>query len=387
MQSEVAGEKVNMEGKLKVEDALKTPYKSQRMGAINRVKPFSKSRARAKKFKGRPTVEGREAEFDRIKKQVDSFLKYQNNSILYLTGVPGSGKTHTTLTLLNYLEIPYSYINCSTLRTRKEIYREICNSIECIREEKNGTLQSLRYHLTSCHHNHVIVIDEVDFLLTKNESFLYNLFEMPFMDSSRVFLVAISNTLGSLSSKLESRIAKNRLEFKPYSADQLMRVMMSGIQEGNERVDQKSLELITKRVASSTGDVRKVKEIIEEAENLTLTRASLILKNMSTPLLNKFVASLSFYQKLILSLNTQPIKSIFEWFDEVKALCKIKDYPTLSFADFQLVLHDLLTFDIYKMRKDGIYIACNYLQEEMEMAMKNDPQFGEFRSRKSELPE
>ncbi|ELA41664.1 uncharacterized protein VICG_01297 [Vittaforma corneae ATCC 50505] len=382
MQDGMLEEQENQERRAGAEEKQMTPYKSQRKGAINRVKSFSKSKERARRFKGMPTVKGREPEFNRIKKQIDSFLKYKNNSILYLTGVPGSGKTHTTLTLLNYLEVPYSYINCSTLKTRKDIYKEICDAIECACEIRNGTLQSLRYHLTSCCHSHIIVVDEVDFLITKNESFLYNLFEMPFMDSCKMFLVVISNTLGSLSSKLESRIAKNRIEFKPYNANQLMEVVVSEIQNGSTKVDQKSLELITKRIASSTGDIRKVREIIEESENLNLNRTSHILKDMATPLLNKFVVSLNFYQKLVLFLNTQPLKSMAEWFNEFKSFCKIKGYPVLSFADFQFVVNDLMSFDIYRMRKDGIYIACNYLQEEMEMAMKNDPCFDEFKSKK-----
>lgn len=358
------------------------PYKSQRSVSkkrINRTKIFKKT---AKKFKGMSTVTSREKEYKILQKQINCFLKYNVNNILYITGVPGSGKTHTTLTLLNYLEINFSYINCSTLKSKNSIYTEIYNSLSCANCLENANLNALRLHLTKCDQKHILVIDEIDFLLTKNETFLYNLFEMPFLENANIFIIAISNTLGCLSSKVESRIGKNRVEFKPYTSDQLMKAIMASSK--TSKVDKKSLELITKRIASSTGDIRKVKEIVEGSENdlsteLDLNKTSIILRDMSVPLLKKFVISLNIYQKILVYLNTEHLKSIFVWFDDFKSFCKLKNYPVLNFSDFMVVLNDLISFDIYKLRKGGVYATCNYIREEMELAMRNDSVFKSFK--------
>lgn len=354
-------------------------YKSTRK---LKLKAISKNREKLKKFKGMATVKGRESEYNAIKAQVNFFIKYGRNGLLYLTGVPGSGKTHTILTLLNYLKVAYSYVNCSTLKLKNCIYNEICETMSCMESSPTSTLQALRYHLLTCTHQHILIIDEIDFLMTKNETFLYNLFELSFMNECKAFIIAISNTLGSLSSKLESRISNNRIEFKPYSADQLMDVIASERKNKNIKMN-KSLELITKKVASSTGDIRKVKEVLEKSADsgdLKLQRTISILRDMTTPLLNRFVEALTFYQKLALYLNNQPVKSIFEWFSEFRSFCNIKNYPTLDFASFEEMVNELIRFDIYKMKRDGIHVLCNYQKEEMEIAMKNVVQFDEFKT-------
>lgn len=337
---------------------------------------------------------GRENESNTILTHIESFVSSGTSNIIYLTGVPGSGKTHTTLNLLKSSSIPFSYINCSTLKTKDEIYSKIYVSMPCIKKNetkksrvkraasKNNenqivkiSIQELRFHFSNCKSKHVFVIDEIDFLINKNQTFLYNLFEMPFIENSSLLLFVISNSLGRLSSKVESRIGKNRIEFKPYTSDQLLSIAQ------NEKYDIKReiVEVVAKRVASSTGDIRKLKEVMENPSSSDFKSINLILKNMNTPLLNKFVISMNFYQKLLLFLNMETSKSIFEWFDDFKTRCLIKNYPALNFADFMKVVNDLIKFDIYKMKKDGIQVGCRYLKEEIEQAIKEDESFSEFK--------
>lgn len=189
----------------------------------------------------------------------------------------------------------------------------------------NESLQGIRNHFHSCNEYHVLVLDEIDFLHTGNEMLLYNLFEIPFIEDARVFLIAISNTLGALSLKLESRIGKERLDFKPYNSLDLRNIITSGtfnnlqnITESNtieiskipvinlrkhlikhktdsenpvisgtdsehhviNGTDSKCLELISKRVASATGDIRKVIEIIEQVGNSKIEQVHQIIKDI-----------------------------------------------------------------------------------------------------------
>lgn len=66
----------------------------------------------------------------------------------------------------------------------------------------------------------IVVIDEVDFLLTKDQSVLYNLFEWANMPQTRLCLLIIANTMDfpeRLMGKVSSRMGSRRLVFKPYN--------------------------------------------------------------------------------------------------------------------------------------------------------------------------
>lgn len=55
----------------------------------------------------------REKEYQIIKQRVESFLTHGTSSNLYVTGVPGSGKTHVIKNVLHALQQPFSMINCA----------------------------------------------------------------------------------------------------------------------------------------------------------------------------------------------------------------------------------------------------------------------------------
>lgn len=337
-----------------------------------------KAHHKIRHIQGTSTVTGREAEYKSIEKQVTSFLANGVGFVLYVTGVPGSGKTFTAISLLKFHKVNFVYLNCSVLRTKTEIFREICQCTPCFRERRQD-LPALREHYGTCENRHLLVIDEVDFLTTKNERLLYNIFELPFLEDAAVMLIVISNTLGSLSSKVESRIGTNRLEFKPYDSAQLKRVVLS--QAGGRPIDERSLDLITKKVAASTGDIRKAKDLVEAAGSAGISKTGAILRDASCPLLTKFVLSFNRYQKLLLHLNRAPKARLSEWFDTFRAFCMAKSVKPLEYSDFLYVLNDLASFGIYTLRGDG-WVVCNYLDEEIEQATKGDADFLKFKSTK-----
>lgn len=326
------------------------------------------------------TVVGRSAEYNFIQNQILSFLNSSVGAVLYITGVPGSGKTYTTIGLLKYLNLDFVYLNCSILKNKTEIFKKIGTSTNCIRLSTDK-ISNLRNHYMKCNQRHILIIDEIDFLFTKNEKILYNLFELPFLENSNLIIIVISNTLGSLSSKTESRIGKNRIEFKPYSADQLKNVILS--ENKNDQIDMQSLDLITKRIASSTGDIRKVKDLVETSGNAHISKMCSILKDSFCPLLTKFVHSFNLYQKVILHLNREPKLPVQQWFENFKTFCVIKNIKSLEYYDFLYVANDLVSFGIYKIQNDGQNAVSCYLNEEIEQATKNDEDFKNFKANKT----
>jgi origin recognition complex subunit 1 len=70
----------------------------------------------------------------------------------------------------------------------------------------------------------VVILDELDYLRTKDEQVLYNIFDWTQKRKSHLIIISISNTLDFpelLSPKVTSRIGNKRLCFKPYESWQI----------------------------------------------------------------------------------------------------------------------------------------------------------------------
>ncbi|KAI5169337.1 origin recognition complex subunit 1 [Pancytospora epiphaga] len=334
------------------------------------------------------TVLRREKEYETIKERVEAFNAYGASAIIYIAGVPGSGKTYTVEKVFKILGISNVYVNCSSLSSKQKIFSMIGQTLSCC---EATSLQSLRAHFHVCEERHIIVVDEVDFLRTKNELILYNLFELPFVDKAQVLLIVISNTLGSLSSKTESRIGKERVEFKPYSSADLQDILSKQIitdLKADETVkgssvkickptpDPKSLELIAKRVASSTGDIRKAIDLVSIVGSAGVDAVDAIIKDTTMPLLSKFIYSLGYYQKLVLFMNYDSSKNLLEWFNSFKTFCKLKRILEIDFICFRDVVESLVSFGMFKMI--GVRITSQYYKEEFERVIQKDKVFKTF---------
>ena len=82
----------------------------------------------------------------------------------------------------------------------------------------------------------ILVADEMDLLVTRRQQLLYNLFDWPTHRASRLVILGIANTLDSerLLPKISSRLGNNKVVFKPYTADQLKKIVCSRLEEAAE---------------------------------------------------------------------------------------------------------------------------------------------------------
>lgn len=322
------------------------------------------------------SVVGREAEYSQLQKQISYFCTTGLSSVLYITGVPGSGKTFTVLRLFQDLNIPHLYVNCAKLRIKAYIYREIALNLTCTSSTEpvikaSPSLHSLRFHFTNCNQLHFLIIDEVDLLLTKSEAYFYNLFELPFTANCKIFLIAISNTLKIHSTKVESRIGKNRMEFSPYTSTQICDVYKT-----RANINSQSLMLVAKRVASTTGDIRKVEEVIGRMENKSIVETNEVLKQQSVTLLQRFMETLGVYHKLAIYLNKEGELGIQGWFINLNEFCGARKLEKIDFVRFRNIMTELQEYGILKIKENSITI--NYLKEEIDMAAKTDEDFKWF---------
>lgn len=75
----------------------------------------------------------------------------------------------------------------------------------------------------------VLILDEIDFLKSRDQEVLYNIFEWTQKKKSKLVIISISNTLDfpeTLNPKVASRMGKRTITFKPYSSHQIEKILI-----------------------------------------------------------------------------------------------------------------------------------------------------------------
>lgn len=113
----------------------------------------------------------------------------------------------------------------------------------------------------------VILIDELDALVTKKQTLLYNLFDWPCHQNSRLLVISIANTMDlpeRMQPKILSRIGNNRLVYEPYNKQQIQTILESRL-SGIQIFDSKSIQLVAAKVSSYSGDIRRSLQVTKRA--------------------------------------------------------------------------------------------------------------------------
>lgn len=118
----------------------------------------------------------------------------------------------------------------------------------------------------------ILVVDELDYLRTKGQHLLYNIFDWPTRANSRLIVLAIANTM-DLPERLDmlkfsSRIAFARQSFSPYNFRELEAIVASRLADlscskaaTKSVFEPDALQLICRKVAAHSGDARRVLDI------------------------------------------------------------------------------------------------------------------------------
>lgn len=118
----------------------------------------------------------------------------------------------------------------------------------------------------------VVLLDEIDYLVTKNQSVLYNFFDWPTHNQRRRLIVlGVSNTLNlaeQLHTRVQSRIGSRRCIFKAYDAKQIENILRAKLAQatpGQTVFDQDAIVFVSKKTASLSGDIRRAFQICRTA--------------------------------------------------------------------------------------------------------------------------
>lgn len=320
------------------------------------------------------TIEARNQELLQINKVVQTYQQTKQSTGLYLCGVPGSGKTYTITHALNHLT--HLYLNCSMFKTKKSIYKAISSAMPCKNKHKHSTpnitkldyFQILIAHLNKCKGMHIIVLDEIDLLKTKDQSILYNIFSLPTFPLISILLITISNSFNlDLDSKILSRQGNMKLLFKPYKNDQLYTILNTDKKQ--DKVTKNKKEFISRRVAAVSGDVRKAIELYKCTSKMNIEQISRKINEVENMLPKQYVVSLSDYHKIFM-LKYYNNESVVDAFNNYNSFCTIKKLVNLDYMEFMQMVTFLISTGIVYICKERIrYI---FIKEEIESYLKND---------------
>ncbi|CAF4112306.1 unnamed protein product [Rotaria sp. Silwood2] len=229
----------------------------------------------------------REQESSSIAAFITNKLDAQSGGALYISGVPGVGKTAIVNKVVRELmllssdsdlpQFKYIFLNGMKLNKPEKIYNQLLqaiddNELSRKRSSKMACKLLSKYFTDRVNKKRqaiVLLLDEVDHLYTKNQTILYNMLEWPQQPYSKLIVIAIANTLDlpetMFKKKLQSRLGLNRVIFHPYTFKQLNEIVQARLgPDLSSLFNKDALDLICRKVSSISGDVRRVLQICSQ---------------------------------------------------------------------------------------------------------------------------
>ncbi|KAG5681643.1 hypothetical protein PVAND_011058 [Polypedilum vanderplanki] len=299
----------------------------------------------------------REKEYMEIYSFLESNLNDQIGGCIYISGVPGTGKTATTTAVIRALkaeaekgEIPdFEFVEINGMRITEprkayvEIYRQL--SGKTVTAEQAYNLLDKRFTTTSKSSRRIstiLLVDELDILCNKRQDVVYNLLNWPNVNSARLIVVTIANTMDLperiLMGKVTSRLGLTRLTFQPYSHKQLQEIVISRL-SGLDSFNNDAIQLVARKVAALSGDARRALDICRRSSEIAEVEA----KNNGN---KAFVAMTHVQQALNEMISCTKVKA-------VKACSKMEKYflQAVCMEVERTGLEEVTFYGVYKQMK------------------------------------
>ncbi|KAG5455944.1 MAG: P-loop containing nucleoside triphosphate hydrolase protein [Olpidium bornovanus] len=237
---------------------------------------------------------------------------------LYISGSPGTGKTASLNEVVATIKSSGSLrrkvvlrsINCMTLSGPRAIFPKIVeeidgSAVDCrtavgvLTDSGSSTycefeirvLVAVRRWKSETPLLTVLILDEIDCLLSKDQDVLYKLFEWPTLPNSRLVLVGIANAL-DLTDRFLPRLRAKGIEpqllhFNPYDVKDIVNIIserLRGLVRGRDAVggdkeaaekpgdvplmQTSAIEMCARKVAAASGDLRRAMDVCRQAIEL-----------------------------------------------------------------------------------------------------------------------
>lgn len=243
----------------------------------------------------------REQEFEDIYSFVESKIVDGTGGCMYISGVPGTGKTATVHEVMRCLqhaadvdEIPpfhFIEINGMKMTDPHQAYVQILQKLtgqKATADHAAALLEKRFSNPAPRRETTVLLVDELDLLWTRKQNVMYNLFDWPTRRHARLVVLTIANTMDLperiMINRVASRLGLTRMSFQPYSFKQLQQIITSRLNKV-KAFEEDALQLVSRKVAALSGDARRCLDICRRAteicEHSTADRATTGLVGMN----------------------------------------------------------------------------------------------------------
>ncbi|RDW25298.1 P-loop containing nucleoside triphosphate hydrolase protein [Yarrowia lipolytica] len=203
----------------------------------------------------------------------------QPGAALYVSGPPGTGKTALLQRVMDKVfrgkeGIKVASINCMLAPSARAIMNLIYKQLSGVEENEAlsadisfdksvAKLEELFMCQTSKEFaergTSIVVLDEIDHIMTRDQDILFRIFEWAFCKGSRLILVGIANAL-DLTDRFLPRLKANNfypqlLKFKPYDAVQIASIIKSRIVKASDEFSREHSSLKKEVVVKKEEDL------------------------------------------------------------------------------------------------------------------------------------
>ncbi|XP_032624311.1 origin recognition complex subunit 1 isoform X3 [Chelonoidis abingdonii] len=219
----------------------------------------------------------REEEFQDIYNFVESKLIDGTGGCMYISGVPGTGKTVTVHEVIRCLqqaaendELPsfqFIEINGMKLTDPHQAYVQILQLLTGQKVTATHAAELLAKLFSTPgpkRKTTVLIVDELDLLWTRKQDVMYNLFDWPTQKQAKLIILAIANTMDLperiMMNRVASRLGLTRMSFQPYTYKQLQQIISSRLNH-IKAFEEDAIQLVSRKVAALSGDARRCLDI------------------------------------------------------------------------------------------------------------------------------
>lgn len=238
------------------------------------------------------TLPCRDTEFNTVYTHLEAAISAGSGACIYISGTPGTGKTATVREVVAQLnasvlaeeldDFIFVEINGMKVTDPHQSYSLLWEALKGERVSSSHALGLLEREFERPSPRRVpcvVLMDELDQLVTKNQSVMYNFFNWPGLRHSRLIVLAVANTMDlperTLSNKISSRLGLIRITFPGYTHEQLQSIISSRLSHvPGQIVHPDAIQFASRKVAAVSGDARRALDICRRAVEIAETEVA-----------------------------------------------------------------------------------------------------------------